>query len=364
MTGPVIDAVRVLLGPDEQAAAAAVLASGRLTQGEQVAAFEQEFADAFGATHAVAVNSGTSALHIALLAAGIGAGDEVVVPSFTFAATANAVALTGATPVFADIDAATFCLDPDSAAAAVGPRTAGIVPVHLFGHLADMEELTRLSDRHGLFLLEDAAQAHAARSPAGHAGSLGDAGAFSFYATKNLTTGEGGLITFKDADLARRARLLRNQGMETRYANELVGLNNRMTDVAAAIGRVQLRRLPELNARRRAVADAYRTGLSGDQGVEGIDLPAVAAGNEHVYHQFTLRVQGRDDVQARLARHGVQTNVFYPTPVHRLPAYDVALDLPRTEAACAEVLSLPMHPHLTDEEVDRVVNAVREEATR
>ena len=363
MTAPVIDAVRVRLGPDEQAAAAAVLASGRLTQGEQVAAFEQEFAEAFGSTHAVAVNSGTSALHIALLAAGIGRGDEVVVPSFTFAATANAVALTGATPVFADIDAATFCLDPASASAAIGPRTAGIVPVHLFGQMAAMDELTRLADRHGLFLLEDAAQAHAARSPRGYAGSVGDAGAFSFYATKNLTTGEGGLITFQDPDLARRARMLRNQGMETRYANELVGLNNRMTDVAAAIGRVQLRRLPELNARRREVADTYRVGLSEGGGPGGIRLPVVADHNEHVYHQFTLRARGRDDLQARLARHGVQTNVFYPTPVHRLPAYDVALDLPVTDAACAEVLSLPMHPHLTDGEVDRVVDAVCKEST-
>jgi perosamine synthetase len=364
VTVPVIDAVRVVLGPDEQAAAAAVLASGRLTQGEQVAAFEHEFADAFGAHHAVAVNSGTSALHVALLAAGIGPGDEVVVPSFTFAATANAVALTGAEPVFADVDASTFCLDPDSAAAAIGPRTAGIVPVHLFGQMAPMEELTRLADRHGLFLLEDAAQAHAARSPRGHAGTVGGAGAFSFYATKNLTTGEGGLITFKDAGLARRARMLRNQGMEKRYANELVGLNNRMTDVAAAIGRVQLRRLAELNTRRRTVADAYRDGLEALAGLGTLQLPVVAAGNQHVYHQFTLRVEGRDGLQERLTRHGVQTNVYYPTPVHRLPAYDVALDLPMTGVACAEVLSLPMHPHLTDDEVDRVVNAVHEEVSR
>jgi dTDP-4-amino-4,6-dideoxygalactose transaminase len=353
-----VSAVRVHMGPDEVAAATAVLASGRLVQGAEVAAFESEFADIVGGRICVAVNSGTSALHLGLLAAGIGPGDEVVVPSFTFAATANAVVMAGATPVFADIERDTFCLDPAAVAAAVTPRTAAVMPVHLYGQPARWPGLADVAERHGLLLLEDAAQAHAATYDGVPTGALGDVAAFSFYATKNMTTGEGGMVVCRDEETARRVRLLRNQGMETRYRNEVAGLNNRMTDVAAAIGRVQLRRLRAWNDERRAIAAAYTRGL------EGVVTPYVMQEADPVWHQYTVRATARDELQRQLDSHGVDATVYYPVPTHRLPAYGLELDLPETERASREALSLPIRPGLTDDEVARVVTAVNEAAAR
>ena len=357
MTGRV-DAVRVVMGPEETAAVNRVLASGSLVQGAEVAAFEDEFAKLVDSRPCVAVNSGTSALHLALLAAGIGPGDEVVVPSFTFAATANAVAMTGARPVFADIAPDTFCLDSASLAAAVGPRTAAVIPVHLYGQAADMDEISAVADRHGLLVLEDAAQAHAATQDGRPVGALGDLAAFSFYATKNMTTGEGGMVVCADDDVARRVRLLRNQGMERRYENEVAGLNNRMTDLAAAIGRVQLTRLADWNDRRREVAARY------DAGLVGVVTPVTRPGNVHVHHQYTVRVRSRDAVLRAVEDAGVAAAVYYPTPVHRLPAYRTGDDLPETERAAREVMSLPVHPRLSDAEVDRVVDVVNEAVRR
>ena len=349
-----VKAVRVVMGEEEKAAVARVLSAGTLVQGAEVAAFETEFADLVDGRHCVAVNSGTSALHLALVAAGVGTGDEVIVPSFTFAATANAVAMTGARPVFADIDPETFCMDPASVASLVTPRTVGLVPVHLFGQMADMVALTRIAERHSLFVLEDAAQAHGATQRERPAGSVGDLAAFSFYATKNMTTGEGGMVVTGDPEFARRVRLLRNQGMERRYHNEIVGLNNRMTETAAAIGRVQLRALPRWNERRREVARAY------DEGLRSLRTPVVAAGNRHVYHQYTVRLPDRDHVLESLRTAGVEAAVYYPVPVHRLPTFAGSdADLPHTERAMAEVLSLPVHPHLTDDEVAQVVHETR-----
>jgi dTDP-4-amino-4,6-dideoxygalactose transaminase len=355
---PRVSAVRVHVGDEEAAAVAAVLRSGRLVQGQEVASFEDEFAALVGGRTCVAVNSGTSALHLGLLAAGIGPGDEVVVPSFTFAATANAVAMTGATPVFADIEPDTFCLDPDAVAAAVTSRTAAVMPVHLYGHPASWTRLAEVAERHGLLLLEDAAQAHGATYDGTQVGALGDLAAFSFYATKNMTTGEGGMVVCRDDETARRVRLLRNQGMEQRYRNEIAGLNNRMTDVAAAMGRVQLRRLGGWNDERRAVAASY------DEQLAGVATPVVAPKAEPVWHQYTVRSTDRDALAARLDERGIDCAVYYPVPTHRLPAYDLDLDLPETERAASEVLSLPMRPGLTDEEVARVVAAVNEGASR
>ncbi len=343
-----------MIGADERAAVDRVLVSGRLAMGPEVAAFEHEFAALVDGRACVAVNSGTSALHLALLALGIGPGDEVVVPSFTFAATANAVVLAGATPVFADIDPATFCLDPAAVEAAVGARTAAILPVHLYGQPADMVALCDIARRHGLAVVEDAAQAHAAADGDRAAGAIGDAAAFSFYPTKNMTTGEGGMVVCADETAARRVRLLRNQGMERRYANEVVGFNLRMTDVAAAIGRVQLTRLAGWNEQRRRTAAHY------DAALEGVATPAVRAGVRHVYHQYTVRVPGRDVVVEALQRRGIGVDVYYPTPVHRLPAYGRDLDLPATERACLEVMSLPVHPGVDAAARGRVVAAVRE----
>ncbi|WP_345713735.1 DegT/DnrJ/EryC1/StrS family aminotransferase, partial [Kineococcus glutinatus] len=341
---------------------AAVLAGGHLVQGPEVAAFEAEFcAAATPGRRGVAVNSGTSALHVALLALGVGPGDEVVVPSFTFAATANAVALTGAVPVFADVDPVTFCLEASSVAAVVGPRTRALVPVHLFGHPADMTALGALAAEHGLLVLEDAAQAHLAAWRGRAVGTLGDAAAFSFYPTKNMTSGEGGMITTGDAVVERTARLLRNQGMEQRYRNEVVGLNVRMSDLHAAIGRVQLRRLGERTAARRRNAAAL-TAAIGALAPAGVVLPVTAEGAEHVWHQYTIRVVGhdRDAFAAALAAHGVGAAAYYPVPVHRLPAFAGAVHapLPHTELAAAQVLSLPVHPALGEGDVERIAGAV------
>ncbi len=362
-----IPAARPLIGAEERAAVDAVLAGGMVVQGPQVAAFEEEFsARVVGGAHCVAVNSGTSAQHLAALASGAGADREaeVIVPSFTFAATANSVAITGARPVFADIDPVTFTLDPASVEAAVTERTIAIEVVHLYGLPADMPEILDIARRHGLAVWEDCAQAHAAAIDDEPVGTFGAWGSFSFYPTKNMTSLEGGMVSTADAGLARRVRLLRNQGMERQYANEVVGLNNRMTDVAAAVGRVQLTRLAGWTAARRANAAALDAGLAG---APGVVTPHVPSGYTHVYHQYTIRLEGasaaeRDEV-ARVLREQwrVGTGVYYPIPNHRLPSlapYAPGLDLPGTEKAARECLSLPVHPSLSEADLERIVRAV------
>lgn len=349
-----IPSARPFIGDEEIAAAVAVLRSGMVVQGPEVAAFEGEFAKVSGTAHCVAVNSGTSALQLALMALGIGRGDEVIVPSFSFAASANAVRLVGAEPVFADIEAGSFCIDPDAVASLVGPRTAAVMPVHLYGHPADMGRLVPLAERHGLAIVEDACQAHGAQVEGRPVGSFGAAGAFSFYPTKNMHALEGGMVSTDDARLARTLRLLRNQGMETRYANEIVGANMRMTDVAAAIGRVQLGRLEGWTEARRANAVVL------DKAITGAVVPPVAVGARHVYHQYTVRIEGdRDGALEQLRAAGVGSAVYYPTPIHRLIPYrDTQAELPETDRAAAEVLSLPVHPSLTSDDLGRVADAV------
>ena len=362
-----IPAARPLIGAEERAAVDAVLAGGMVVQGPQVAAFEEEFsARVVGGAHCVAVNSGTSAQHLAALATGAGADREaeVIVPSFTFAATANSVAIAGARPVFADIDPVTFTLDPASVEAAVTERTIAIEVVHLYGLPADMPEILDIARRHGLAVWEDCAQAHAAAIDDEPVGAFGAWGSFSFYPTKNMTSLEGGMVSTADAGLARRVRLLRNQGMERQYANEVVGLNNRMTDVAAAVGRVQLTRLAGWTAARRANAAALDAGLAG---APGVVTPHVPPGYTHVYHQYTIRLEGasaaeRDEVAKVLREQWrVGTGVYYPIPNHRLPSlapYAPGLDLPGTEKAARECLSLPVHPSLSEADLERIVRAV------
>ena len=354
-----IPAARPVIGEEEIEAAVRVLRSGHVVQGPEVAAFEEEFSQLVAGRHCVAVNSGTSALHLTLLALGIGPGDEVIVPSFSFAATANAVRLAGAEPVFADIEPESFCLDPDAVRAAVGPRTAAVMPVHLYGHPAAMDRITPIAERHGLAVVEDACQAHGASLDGRPVGSFGAAGCFSFYPTKNMHALEGGMVTVADPGLARTLRLLRNQGMEARYENEIVGANMRMTDVAAAIGREQLKKLPAWIERRRANAALL------DSRLTTVVTPPVAKGARHVYHQYTVRVPGdRDMARKKLAALGVGSAVYYPTPIHRLKPYLPGegrgrdWDLPETERAAAEVLSLPVHPSLEDRDLDRIVAAV------
>jgi dTDP-4-amino-4,6-dideoxygalactose transaminase len=349
-----IPAARPLIGDEERDAVDRVLRSGMVAQGPEVAAFESEFSALVDGRRCVAVNSGTSALHLAFLAAGVGPGDEVVVPSFTFAATANSVALTGATAVFADIEPDHFNLDPAAVEAAITPRTKAVMPVHLYGHPAAMDRFEALADKHSLLLLEDAAQAHAASLLGRPVGAWGLAASFSFYPTKNMTSGEGGLVTTSSDDLARQVQLLRNQGMERRYENEMVGFNTRMTDLHAAIGRVQLGKLAGWTKQRQANAAFL------DENLRGVVVPPVAANAVHVYHQYTIRVPGddRDKFAAELGRRGVGSGVYYPIPNHRLPSFGLTLDLPETERAAREVLSLPVHPALAEDDLQKIADVV------
>ena len=329
-----IPAAKPLIGAEERAAVDRVLQSGMMAQGPEVAAFENEFSAIVAGRHSIAVNSGTSGLHMALVAVGIKEGDEVIVPSFTFAATANAVALTGATPVFVDIDPRTFNIDPAAIEAAITPRTRAIQPVHLYGQPAAMQEIMAIAARHNLLVVEDAAQAHMASLDGTPVGAFGTTGVFSFYPTKNMTSGEGGMITTASEEIARQCRLLRNQGMEKRYANEIVGFNTRMTDIHAAIGRVQLTKLAGWTAQRRDNAKFL------DENLKGVVVPHVAPGAFHVYHQYTIRIVGddRDAFAAEMTKRGVGNGVYYPVPVHQLPSFGLTFDLPETTRACKEVL--------------------------
>lgn len=350
-----IPPAKPLIGDDERAAVDRVLRSGMIAQGPEVAAFEEEFSQHFDLGRAcVAVNSGTSGQHLGLLSCGVGPGDEVIVPSFTFAATANSVALTGATPVFADIDPDDFCLSPAAVEAAITERTVGVMPVHLYGHPAKMDQILAIAERHGIQVFEDAAQAHGASLNGTPVGAFGSFAMFSLYPTKNMTSGEGGMVSVASPDIERLVRLYRNQGMEKQYHNEVVGLNNRMTDIHAAIGRVQLTKVDAWNESRRSNAAFLSENL------EGVVTPTVREGAVHVFHQYTVRVaEDRDGFAAALKEeHQVGSGMFYPVPNHRLRPFSVEADLPETERAAAECLSLPVHPSLTQGDLERIVGAV------
>jgi dTDP-4-amino-4,6-dideoxygalactose transaminase len=351
----VIPIARPQLGDEERDAVWEVMRSGLLAQGERVRELEERFAAMVGVRHAVAVSSGTAALHLALLGHGIGSGDEVITVPFTFIASANSILYTGARPAFVDVSPDDFCIAVDQVEAAITPRTRAIMPVSLFGQPADLPALDGIAERDGLILVEDAAQSHAARIGDRASGSWGT-GCFSFYPTKNMTTGEGGMVTTDDAGVADRVRLLREHGMRERYHHESLGYNFRMTDINAAIGLAQLAKLPALTARRRAIAARY------DAELRGVAVPRVRAGVTHVYHQYTLRVPRRDEFAARLAERGVGTGIYYPIPVHRQAAFEPlgygAQSYPVSERLAGEVLSIPVHASLTDDEVATVIAAV------
>jgi dTDP-4-amino-4,6-dideoxygalactose transaminase len=348
------------MGDEEKQAVWEAMASGSLAQGPRVREFEERFAELIGSAHAVATSSGTTALHLALLGHGVGEGDEVVTVAFTFIASANSILYTGARPVFVDVDERDFTMDPARLEAAITARTKAIMPVSLYGQPARMEEITGLAERHGLAVIEDAAQAHGAAIGGRRSGTWGT-GAFSFYPTKNMTTGEGGMITTDDAGLADAVRLLREHGMKVRYHHEVVGYNFRMTDIGAAIGLAQLPKLLNANERRRTIAGRY------DAELRGVATPWVRPGVTHVYHQYTIRVRQRDAFATRLAERGVGSGIYYPVPVHRQKPF-VALgfgdeELPVTDRLTEQVLSIPVHPSLTDDEVTIVIDAVNETAT-
>ena len=354
-----IPIARPQMGDEEKELVWSVLSSGALTQGVRVRELEERFAAFVGAPHGIATSSGTTALHLALLGYGIGAGDEVITVPFTFIASATMILFAGARPVFVDVDEATFNIDVTRIEEAITPRTRAILPVSLYGQPADMTTIAEIAARRGLAVIEDAAQSHGAAIGERRSGTWG-AGCFSFYPTKNMTTGEGGMVTTADPDLADRMRLLREHGMRVRYHHEIVGHNFRMTDIHAAIGLAQLAKLPGYNDRRRAIAARY------DRELRGVITPAVAPGVTHVYHQYTIRVNRRDEFVEQLRERGVGTGVYYPLPVHRQKPF-IALGygdqrFPVTERLTEQVVSIPVHASLTDEEVATVIGAVNEVA--
>lgn len=345
-------------------ALARVLDKGWYILGDEVAAFEREFAAYIGVSHAVGVGSGTEALHVALAACGVGRGDEVITVAHTAVATVSAIELTGATPVFVDIDPEFFTLAPACLADAVTPRTKAVIPVHLYGQPADIGPILAFAEKHGLRVIEDCAQSHGALYGEKRTGSLGDAGCFSFYPTKNLgALGDGGMVVTDRKDLADRMRLLREYGWAERYVSHVPGWNSRLDEVQAAVLRVKLRCLDADNARRREVADRYDAELRGTS----LRLPRRRAGCTHVFHQYVARSSDRDRLLRSLKDRGVGALIHYPVPVHLQPAYQGRIAggdrLPRTEAAAAEILSLPMYPELDRKELETVIRAVKELAT-
>jgi perosamine synthetase len=353
-----IPIAKPLLGGEEEAAVLEVLRSGQIAQGARVQQFEEQFAAEIGARIAVASSSGTASLHLSLLALGIGPGDEVITSPFTFIASANAALYVGATPVFADIDSRTYNIDPAAVEAKITPRTKAILPVHLYGNPADMPALCAIADRHGLHMIEDAAQAASAAIHGKPVGTFG-LGNFSLYPTKNITSVEGGMLTTDDEELAERVRRLRSHGQSERYRHEILGYNLRMTDIHAAIGIAQLHRLAEFTRKRQANAHYLDQGLS-----DVLEIPYTAPGYTHVYHQYTVRISDgrRDAVAAVLRERGVGTGVHYPLCVHQQPLYrerGYRDRLPEAERAANEVLCLPVYPGLTEQDLETIVREVR-----
>jgi dTDP-4-amino-4,6-dideoxygalactose transaminase len=344
---------------DIQEAIARVFETGQFVLGDEVAKFEGEFSKYVGAEHGIAVNTGTSALHLALLAAGVGPGDEVITVPFTFVATVAAIGYTGASPVFVDIDPQSFTMDPAQLEAAITPRTKAIIPVHLYGHPADMDPILAIARKHGLIVIEDACQAHGAEYKGRRVGGIGDFACFSFYPGKNLgACGEAGMVVTGNAKYAETMRMLRDWGQSKRYHHTLRGFNYRMEGLQGAILRVKLRHLDAWTDARRSRAAEYERFLGSDV-VRPHEMPYA----RHVYHVYAIRTADRAEMQRSLLSHGVQTNIHYPIPVHLQDAWRelgyVAGDFPHSEKAANEVLSLPMYPELSNSQVEQVSAAVQ-----
>lgn len=354
---------RATVTDDMKRAMIEVVDSGRFILGPETAAFEHEFAAYVGARHAVAVSQGTAAIQLSLLAIGIRPGDEILVPSMTAFPTIEGIVHAGATPVMADVDRF-GAIDPGDAERRITPRTVGIVPVHLYGGVADMRALGEVASRHRLWIVEDCCQAHGARFGGATVGALGRAGCFSFYPSKNLTVfGDGGMVTTNDDQIAARVRLLRDHGRSDKYTHVEIGFNLRFNDIQAAVGRKQLVMLEEFIDKRRLVARHYDTAF---EGIDGLTTPLERPGTRMVYHLYPIRLRdeaSRDALRAHLRARGIESGVHYPIPNHLQPAmakFGVPPSLPETEALARTSLSLPMFPSLTEEEVEDVIRAVQE----
>ena len=342
-----------LIGAEERAAVDKVLKSGIIAQGPEVAKFEEEFAEMCGVKYAVATSNGTTAGHLVMIANKIGPGDEVITTPFTFFATASVVMMVGAKPIFIDVEKGGFCLDPESIESVITEKTKAIHPVHLYGELADIPKISKIAKDNNLVLIEDSAQAHCAEEWGGKAGSFGDAGWFSFYPTKNMTTSEGGMITTNSKELADRCRILRAHGMSAQYQHTEFGYNYRMTDISAAIGRVQLKRLSGFNNRRREVAMVYNEHLS-----SYVQVPKNRRG--HVFHQYTILSDDRDKLRKHLQDKEVGSGTYYPKLLFNYePMSQYTADCPRAQELTNKALSLPVHPALTDKDVFTVIEAVK-----
>jgi perosamine synthetase len=356
-----IPIAKPIIDEDEIKAVIDVLRSGIIAEGQKVKDFEEAFAKFSGTSFAIAVNSGTAALHVALLAHGIGAGDEVITTPFTFVATSNSVLFTGAKPVFADIREDTFNINPDSIIEKITPRTKAIIPVHLYGQAADMKAITEIAQDKDLIIIEDSCQAHGATFEGKSVGSFGE-GAFSFYPTKNMTTGEGGMITTNDKKIAEKARMLRSHGSRQRYFHEILGFNLRMTDMAASIGIAQLGKIGDFNRSRIKNAQYLTKSL---EKIKGLILPYVDKRCGHVFHQYTVRIRGdlsRDDVVSYLNEKHIGTGIYYSIPIHKQPFYkELGYNdsLPVSESASREVISLPIHPSVNMSDLDTISRTLR-----
>ena len=349
-----------LIGNEEIKAVREVLKSGLLAQGPKVKEFEERIAEYIGVKYGIATSSGTTALHTALLAAGIKPGDEVITTPFTFIATANSILYCNAKPVFADIDEKTFNINPDEIEKKITEKTKAILPVHLYGQPADMERILEICETHNLLLIEDAAQALGAEFNNKKVGSFGICAIFSFYPTKNITTGEGGMIVTNDENLAERCRKIRNHGEYQRYFVDSLGYNYRMTDIAAAIGLTQFRKLEKFNKKRIKNAKFLTKHL---KDIEEIEVPFVDKRVKHVFHQYTIKTSRRDELKEFLEKRGIQAVVYYPLPIHKQKFYqDLGYKetLPVAESIALKVLSLPVHQNLKKEDLEFIVESIRE----
>jgi dTDP-4-amino-4,6-dideoxygalactose transaminase len=348
------------IGNEEIKAVREVLKSGMLAQGQKVKEFEEKIAEYVGVKYAIATSSGTTALHTALLAVGIKPGDEVITTPFTFIATANSILYCNAKPVFVDVDEKTFNIDAEKIEEKITGKTKAVLPVHLYGQPADMEKILEICKSHNLLLIEDAAQALGAEFKGKKVGSFGDCAIFSFYPTKNITTGEGGMVVTDDEKIAERCRKIRNHGEYQRYFVDLLGYNYRMTDIAAAIGLAQLKKLENLNKKRIKNAKFLTKHL---KDIDGIEVPFVDKRVKHVFHQYTIKTSRRDELKEFLEKKGIQSVVYYPLPIHKQKFYqDLGYtdSLPVAEELSKKVLSLPVHPNLKKEDLKFIVESMRE----